>query len=333
MTPCTPRQDRPRHSEVPIASGLEGPTGGKNMSEKTKRKPYVPPTEVDYRARLIHSIRSKQYEAYAISRIVHRLDDPEIELVTQQAVRLRDRSLALLDLYLPQFDIGVEVDELHHLAPRNAESDRVREQKILDVVDLDITRLAVGDAADRLAFQAAIDAFVDDIRARKVVAIERGSFVPFVYGNRHDPEHWIGKGQLSTGDDIKMPRTHFVTALFGANHRGFQSAGYWIGEDLMLWMPVLRQEHVAARADWENVLSDSEDTITERQLPGSSGGTHDYSGYRRVVFARFRDPVLADTYYRFLGVYELVEQTTARAEFRRIATTISLPSGEPVWSG
>jgi len=56
---------------------------------------------------------NKKYEAYVVNRIVHLLDDISIKFITQQYVT-RPEGRALTDLFFPQFNLHVEVDEGQH---------------------------------------------------------------------------------------------------------------------------------------------------------------------------------------------------------------------------
>ena len=71
----------------------------------------MPISKQDYIYRSLKKVSHKGWETFVISRIIHGLDDDDIEFVTQQLVRLSDESRALTDLYFPQFDLHVEVDE------------------------------------------------------------------------------------------------------------------------------------------------------------------------------------------------------------------------------
>ena len=57
----------------------------------------------------------KKYENYCITRIIHRLDNEYIQFITQQLFKRPDGKFALADLYFPQLNISVEIDEPHHL--------------------------------------------------------------------------------------------------------------------------------------------------------------------------------------------------------------------------
>jgi len=289
---------------------------------KRTRSPHTAPSELDYFARMLQKIQTKKHEVYAISRILHRLDDPEVELVAQQAVHTND-GLALLDLYLPQFKVALEVDELHHIAEHSRAADKAREQRVLDLAELEFVRLGIGQVRERDQFREKVDAFIDDIRQRKRDAIDNGTFVPFSFGSRHDPDHWRTRGRLTIEDDAQLQVMHHVTRLFGYQHKHWQRASLRLRDGRQLWMPFLAQEEAPKRADWDNRLLDHGKTIVERSLGDWSTGR--YEDVERVVFARFRDPVFGAVYYRFLGVYRLVSQTSDTATFTRVATEIDLP--------
>lgn len=290
---------------------------------KRVRSPHAAPSELDYVARMLQKIQTKKHELYAISRILHRLDDPEIELVTQQAVHTTD-GLALLDLYLPQFGIAVEVDELHHFSAQGKDADRAREQRVLDLASLEFVRLGIGSLQTRDEFRSTVDHFIEDVRRRKQAAISTGSFAPFSYGSRHDPEYWIARGRLTIDDEAQMQRMRDVTRLFGYQHKHWQRASLRLGDGRQVWMPYLAQEGSPQRTDWDNRLLDEGRTIVERRLGDWATGT--YEDVERIVFAKFRDAVFGSVYYRFLGVFRIRTQEDDTTTFTRVAAEIALPA-------
>ena len=62
----------------------------------------------------LKKIQHKEYELYVLTGIVHRLSNPEIKYMFQQYARREGAKRALIDLYLPQFRIAIEVDEAQH---------------------------------------------------------------------------------------------------------------------------------------------------------------------------------------------------------------------------
>lgn len=297
----------------------------KAEQKKRTRGKWTMPTEVDFSSKMLNSIRGKKYESYAISRIVHLLDDPEIELVTQKPIRLADNSLALLDLFLPQFDIGVEVDELHHLAEGTRAYDQAREQAVIVSSDIHpLVHLSVESTDPLSTLKEKTDELIARIREWKAEAVDAGTFIPFSYGDRYSPEYWRERGVITIDDDIQMPRMRQVLALFGKNVEHWQMGTYALRKNFQVWMPGLHQDNTPNRPDWKNVLGPDGLTITQTQLiDGEFGHNQDM---RSIVFARFKDPVFLDTYYRFLGVFRVdsIDETGRIVTLQREDTQIDL---------
>lgn len=74
----------------------------------------------------------KKYENYCITRIIHKLDNEYIQFITQQLFKRPDGKFALADLYFPQLNISVEIDEPHHLTQKEADK-----QRTLDIIKAD----------------------------------------------------------------------------------------------------------------------------------------------------------------------------------------------------
>lgn len=298
------------------------------MTQTNGSSRWTPPTEVDFHGRMLRSIRGKRYEVYAVSRIIHMLDDPDIELVTQQPVRLDNGQLALLDLYLPQFNVGIEIDELHHFSEDSQAADKVREQAIVAVAASNIRRVRVEETDSLTTLKHAVDELIASIRRLKEDAVTAGTFTPFVYGDRYDPAHWRTVGAVTTRDDIQMHSMVDVLALFGKEVAHWQRGVFRLTDTLQVWMPTLAQEGMSARSDWKNSLSRDELSIVEEQL---TDGEYVYDkAVRSVVFARFKDPVFLMQYYRFLGVFEISdiqESETSRKKqvtYTRVASRVHL---------
>ena len=71
-------------------------------------------SKAGYITNSLSKIRHKRWELYVISRVVHLLDDLEIEFVCQQAIILENGTHKFADMFFPQFNIYLEVNEKHH---------------------------------------------------------------------------------------------------------------------------------------------------------------------------------------------------------------------------
>lgn len=83
----------------------------------------------EYIANQLKRTFNKKYENYCITRIYHLLNRLDIKIVTQQLFRRDNGKIALADLYFPQINLIVEVDEGHHL--NNKENDERRTEEII----------------------------------------------------------------------------------------------------------------------------------------------------------------------------------------------------------
>src|SRR5215213_8159391 len=107
----------------------------------------------EFLLRQIAKTNKKSYENYVVTRVIHRLDDPDLKFVTQQHVTRPGNRRALTDLYLPQIAFHVEVDEGYHKGVM--ELDALREADIIDAtghavahVDATLTLSELNDSVD-----------------------------------------------------------------------------------------------------------------------------------------------------------------------------------------
>ena len=59
-------------------------------------------------------LNRKDYENYVVGAIYHKLNNINIQPVSQQYVKRSDNNYALLDLYFPQINYAIECDEKYH---------------------------------------------------------------------------------------------------------------------------------------------------------------------------------------------------------------------------
>ena len=85
--------------------------------------------KAEYLAKTFSRTNRKKWENYIITGIWHRLHDLSLQPVTQQYVK-KDDGYALLDLYFPQINFAVEVDESYHENEEQREKDKEREEQV-----------------------------------------------------------------------------------------------------------------------------------------------------------------------------------------------------------
>ena len=270
----------------------------------------------------LSKIRHKGWELYVVSRIIHLLDDLEIEFVCQQLVRKKDGNRYLVDLYFPQFGIYIEIDEAHHLNEGNVIKDKLRQREILEATNLEEIRIPIVDADKKerslQEINGDIQANIEKIKTLKAAQISDKTFVPWQAGSRYNPQTYIQKGSIEVSSNVALRRQVDVIRLFGTEFKGWQK-GTWPwknpieGTNYQIWFPRLYK----ARG-WTNSISDNGLKIQETKTNGDRIDLK-IQDYDRIVFGHYKN-VLGQTVYRFMGVFNYSKQESD--EFARIFNRI-----------
>ena len=104
--------------------------------------------KTNYIIRQIAKSYKKKYENYVVTRIWHLLNNLDIKFVTQQHVT-RPEGRALTDMYFPQIQLHIEVDEGQHFNSKGLQidEDAVRELDIINATGHTVERIKVVDAS------------------------------------------------------------------------------------------------------------------------------------------------------------------------------------------
>ena len=182
--------------------------------------------KLDYITRLFRKIRNKRFEAYVIQRIWDLLNDDRIRFVTQQYFRRNELGeYALTDLYLPQINMIIEIDEGQHIA--NEQQDELRSddiRRIEAVEGVSIERIALCDKNTSKAFTIGevhqqIDAVV--VKIKETVAQLGDEFQPWD-NELWTPEYYKRKGCFRVSDHIS--RIRYVQGTSG--RRSYRDSCY-----------------------------------------------------------------------------------------------------------
>lgn len=273
--------------------------GGHNMSNKLD--------ELTYYAKLLTKLRNKKYEFYVVSRIIHLLNDTEIQFTTQQLVRNEEGKRYLIDLYFPQFKIAVEVDESHHLS--NEEADRAREREIISSADVNFVRIQCDHNSNIESVHDSIDQLINRIRPLK----NSKDFRAYSYQDEFSVEPWLKAGKLTISDGAKF-RTHAdVLRLFGKNFSLHQAASSPLNEKVQVWFPKLYKNK-----DWVNSISPDGEIIEQTRV----GNDMEIKEIKdSIVFAHQTD-VLGNIYYSFKGIFRCTGHTKNEISYERIAKKV-----------
>lgn len=279
----------------------------------------------EYTLRNLSKISHKKHELYVISRVVHLLNDPEIEFVCQQLIRAKNGARYLTDLCFPQLKIYYEIDEAQHSSAEHSISDKHRKREIMDASDFREYRIKVYNESDtKLSkgldkINTQVDEFINIIKTEKDRSVKAGAFKPWDPEKKFDPQVHIDRGYIDVSDNVVFQNHRDAMRCFGYEKGHYQRAVWRIpGDDRNIWFPKLYRNN-----DWENILSDNFDKITMRSLKGwdiTPAGIDKF-----VVFAHYKN-ILGQVVYKFLGEFHtsLAESGRDEVNFRLISKKVKL---------
>ncbi len=261
-----------------------------------------------------HHTKDKEKENYVVNAIWQRLDDLNIKPVTQQYVHFSNSNrYALIDLYFPQINYGVECDEAYH--KDNMLKDAARE------IDLQKALSACSERGLTIRrVDATLDADMLHARIREIVAeikqeiTEKGSqFSPWL----SPEEEWAvikQRGVLRIEDNYSFSTIADICQKCLGKDKDYkiQRSFFRVANDKMLWCPKLAIElsdgtKAAQSHGWINELSADWKTIVEYN--GNYSGEVKHPDKPRLTFAKSKDERGEDA-YRFVGVFQYGGNTT-----------------------
>lgn len=259
----------------------------------------------EYIAKTLSRTKRKDFENYVINRIYNDLNDYDIKPVSQQYVRRPNGKYALIDLYFPQLNIGIECDEIHHL--NHKEEDNLRFTDIINSISsYEEIRIPIFSSNDKNQYRSIeginndINNAVNRIREKKSQTTD---FEP--WDTRPDIYKALEKGLLDIDDNYIF--TQEELRLFfdrsGITQKGF----YKIIEDCYIWLPGLAIENEGnyipynKNLDYINIISKDGEKIFEF-LPDIKENKNEV--FKRIVFVKMKDRILNRQVYKFAGVFE-----------------------------
>lgn len=280
-------------------------------------------------SRSLSKIQHKRYELYVLSRIVHLLNDPGIKFNFQQCARRDEKSgkFALIDLYLPQFNIAIEVDEAYHKGQLTA--DEIRQREIESNINIKPENVFRIDCSKGIVeVNKEIDACVDKIKAAKNSAKANNQYKEWDGLSGYD--HYRSTMEFSIEDDTVLSSPTEICNCFGILNAAQQGGNVWLNpnpkdnQKYLIWWPNENYEDATgyATGKWYNKINDNNTIIDETRIVGGriqhffgsiapceTGQKSHYDGVSnnhrpRIVFYR-KQNALNEKIYRFVGVFEL----------------------------
>ena len=260
-----------------------------------------------YVLRNFSKIYHKKWELYIITRIVHFLNDFDIEFVCQQSIKTRDGKRYIADLCFPSLKLYYEIDEIQHESDQHKKKDEDRKSEIIDATDFIEKRIKVFDTNknDRniKEINKEVDSFIDFIKKRKKQFVSKGNFIPWDYETKFSPTPHSNRGYIDVKDNVVFSNHRDALRCFGYKGGHYQKAVWQIkGTNKEVWFPKLYPNNT-----WNNSLSDDFTKIIMKKNDNSKIGYT--KKYEWIVFAHFKD-LLGQIVYKFLGEFHTLFEET-----------------------
>ncbi|WP_407277438.1 hypothetical protein R5O20_04695 [Tenacibaculum maritimum] len=279
-------------------------------------------TELKYIIKQISKTNKKNYENYVVTRIWHGLNFLDIKFVTQQYVKRPD-GYALTDMFFPQFDLHIEIDEPVHL--NQEELDRNREIDVINSTNHTFERVAITDNIIDINEQT--DRIVELIKGLREEKLKNGTYIPWDLEKEFNPNFHREKGYLDIKENPAFRTILDASNCLGQNYKGVQRAWFKskVYENHNLWFPKFYEN-----ADWDNKMIEDGKTIIEKCKIEGRKDTHFYnlinSPIKRIVFPRSIDN-LGFILYKFKGIFETDKERSSPENgmvYKRIDTRIEI---------
>lgn len=278
----------------------------------------------------------KNYENYCITRIFHKLDRLDVKFVTQQLFQREGENTALTDLYLPQIELMIEVDEKYHKDQKRA--DRIRKEEIIankikffeEVIPYELKQASIDCSKSITKINQQIDELICEIKQKIDGLVAKKQFVPWK-GVYPTPQDYIKKGYIHTKGKPSFRTIQEVSELFnkgyGGNKGGKTQRAYFSdqkGSNTKVWCPKLAINGIQYKVPFHNEISTDGDTIFESNINESDNDSFidevlngKYKNHTtRYVFTFYRDSS-GEHRYRFRGVFKLNKSKT-KTENKRV---------------
>ena len=264
----------------------------------------------DYLLKNISKISHKKWELYVITRILHLLNDNDIEFVCQQYINPPGKKdYYLADICFPSLEIYCEIDELQHSKEEHKINDLIRQREILEATNWTEKRIKIFDNNLNIKslseINSQVDIFIEYLRKRKTeFERKRKSKITWELNDKYNPDLHLKKGYINVSENVVFRNHRDALKMFGYDKGHYQRAVWHIKEkNEFVWFPKLYRNK-----GWNNQLLDGGDKISQEMIsnnkivPFQNWESNRDLDEKRIVFAHYKN-ILGQTVYKFYGRY------------------------------
>ena len=262
--------------------------------------------------------KNKKYENFVVNAIYNRVGNMELEPITQQYVCNPNdpRKYYLIDLYFPQINYGIEVNEAQHLGEEHTLADKERAEAIKDAIDCTVKVIDIFEKKEKpesavmRSFEDInnqINLYVDEIReliSQKEKA--DGKRLQWKSDAQKKKEIWES-GVLSISDSVSYANKKEIEILLGVTPDQYRCYRP-LSSEYYLWVPGLSvRDHsgkIYSSNNWENYLSEDKTEIVEIDTDNKRQKSGTKNTPKRITFMKMKDKY-GKYCCKFIGVFEL----------------------------
>jgi very-short-patch-repair endonuclease len=161
----------------------------------------------------------------------------------------------LIDLYFPQFNLAIEIDEAHHKTDINQTLDEIRKNDIVNALDCEFIRIDATQSIEKI--HEKIDQIVQKINLLKKDKL----FIPWDMDREYDPNTYIERGYIDADDNVSLRLVADCCNVFGAGYyNGYQSSG---AAHKFEKNTDIKRLKFFPNGTWNNKLLENEEVFTE----------------------------------------------------------------------
>ncbi len=264
--------------------------------------------KLEYVTRSLSRGTNKKYETYVINAIYQKINNPNLVIETQKEIKLENGYHPLIDLFLPQLNIAIEVDEGYHQNEHQKEHDIWRE----NVINQKINQYCSADHIHFIRISVTSSDTLEEVNAR---IDEAANFIKDRISNIR--LHWVTDDEIREkirkrgsirANDCFATNYDVINEVYGKHLKGWRRAGY-----KLLWFPVISDRvheengvKLSSRATWQNWYDGTGTIIYERSTDKRVNSDKKKRAINnfddiRIVFAKDRDS-FGKRIQRFVGV-------------------------------
>jgi hypothetical protein len=278
--------------------------------------------KMEYLKKTFARTTGKNFENYVITQIWTKIEDYGLYPVTQQYVK-RENGYALLDLYFPQINFAIEVDEFAH--EKNKIADKIRMEEIFGSIEcIKSERIREGNYDDvRNQINNVVEKIIENINQIGQLSWDE-NWQEINY--KEKLKTIKDRKKLLCSDLIGFKRIQITNEIFNMGlTEGYLQYGksfFEISQNERLWFP-----HLTPNKKFKNKVSDDWNFIYEENIENNSEEQPQYKFHdkniTRYTFAKYKNN-LGEISYRFIGVFKFKEKNKSTFIYEKISDELEL---------